>query len=173
METASLEYLLVPVPPLPEQRAIAAVLSKIQAAVEVQDKIVATLKELKAATMAKLFREGLRGEPLKQTEIGEIPESWGVVQLAELCTADGGFIQTGPFGSQLHSSDYVHNGVPIVNPTHLENDRIRHASIPQVTRADAERLHRQCRRSPTSPGAAVAISFSVSRRAKILAWQAL
>ncbi len=59
-----------------EQRSIAAVLSKIQAAVEVQDKIVATLKELKAATMAKLFREGLRGEPLKQTEIGEIPESW-------------------------------------------------------------------------------------------------
>lgn len=47
------------VPPLPEQRAIAAVLSKIQAAVEVQEKIVATLKELKAATTAKLFREGV------------------------------------------------------------------------------------------------------------------
>lgn len=56
-----------------EQRAIAAVVSKIQAAVEMQEKIVATLKELKAATMAGLFREGLRGEPLKQIEIGEIP----------------------------------------------------------------------------------------------------
>jgi type I restriction enzyme, S subunit len=84
MGTASLESLLVPVPPLAEQRAIAAVLAKIQAAVEVQDKIVATLKELKAATMAKLFREGLRGEPLKQTEIGEIPESWDVVRVGEL-----------------------------------------------------------------------------------------
>lgn len=49
----------MPFPPLPEQRAIAAVLSKIQAVMEVQDKIVATLKELKAATMAKLFREGI------------------------------------------------------------------------------------------------------------------
>jgi len=48
-----------PIPPHPEQRAIAAVLSKIQAAVEVQDKLVATLKELKAATMARLFREGI------------------------------------------------------------------------------------------------------------------
>ena len=42
-----------PLPPLPEQRAIAAVLAKIQAAVEVQDKLVATLKELKAATMLR------------------------------------------------------------------------------------------------------------------------
>lgn len=74
----------VAAPPLPEQRAIAAVLSKVQAAVEVQDKLVATLKELKAATMTKLFREGLRCEPLKQTEVGEIPESWGVVRLGEI-----------------------------------------------------------------------------------------
>lgn len=73
-----------PVPPLPEQRAIAAVLSKIQVAMEVQDKLVTKLKELKAATMAKLFREGLHGEPLKQTEVGEIPRSWEVVQF-EAC----------------------------------------------------------------------------------------
>jgi type I restriction enzyme S subunit len=90
METASLESLLMPVPPPPEQRAIAAVLAKIQAAVEVQDKLVATLKELKAATMAKLFREGLRGEPLKQTEIGEIPESWEVVRLGDLLRLKSG-----------------------------------------------------------------------------------
>src|SRR3989304_1328943 len=48
-------------PPLAEQGAIAGVLAKIQAAVEVQEKIVATLKELKAATMAKAFRAGRRG----------------------------------------------------------------------------------------------------------------
>lgn len=81
---ASLASFSHPIPSLPEQRAIATVLAKIQAAVEVQDKIVATLKELKAATMAKLFREGLRGEPLKQTEIGEIPESWGLKPIGEL-----------------------------------------------------------------------------------------
>ena len=72
------------VPPLHEQRAIAGVLSKLQTVVELQDRTVATLKELKAATMAKLFREGLRGEPLKQTEIGEIPESWEVRRLGSL-----------------------------------------------------------------------------------------
>lgn len=75
----------VQLPPLAEQRAIAGVLAKIQKAVEIQEKIVARLKELKAATMAKLFREGLRGEALKQTEIGEIPESWAVVRMGAVC----------------------------------------------------------------------------------------
>ncbi len=78
------------VPPLLEQRASAAVLAKIQAAVEVQEKIVGTLKELKAATMTKLFREGLRGEPLKQTEIGEIPEHWNVIQLGKIAQIGNG-----------------------------------------------------------------------------------
>ncbi len=129
-------------PPVSEQQAIAEVLSKIQAAIEVQDGIVATLKELKAATMAKLFREGLRGEPLKQTEIGEIPESWEVVDLRELCVGADGFIQTGPFGSQLHASDYIADGIPIVNPTHIGEGRIRHEGIPKISKADADRLQR-------------------------------
>ena len=73
-----------PVPPVQEQRAIAGLLSKILAAVELQEQIVATLNELKASTMAKLFREGLRGEPLKQTEIGEIPKSWDVVNMGSI-----------------------------------------------------------------------------------------
>lgn len=139
---ASLASFSHTIPSPPEQRAIAAVLAKIHAAVEVQDKIVATLKELKAATMAKLFREGLRSEPLKQTEIGEMPESWEVVFLGELCTGSAGFIQTGPFGSQLHASDYIDDGVPIVNPTHMDADRIQYANIPKISKLDAERLKR-------------------------------
>ncbi len=86
-----LSTILISKPSLSEQRAIAAVLSKIQAAVEVQDSIVARLRELKAATMAKLFREGLRGEPVKQTEIGEIPESWAVSRFGDFATLQRGY----------------------------------------------------------------------------------
>jgi type I restriction enzyme, S subunit len=78
-------------PPLPEQQAIAGVLSKLEGVVEVQDRIVATLKELKAATLAKLFHEGLRSEPLKDTEIGGIPESWEVVSLQNVVELQRGF----------------------------------------------------------------------------------
>jgi type I restriction enzyme S subunit len=79
------------VPPLPEQRAIARVLSKLQEAVEVQDRIIATLKELKAATLAKLFREGLRGQvETTETAYGEIPAHWSVSRLDQCAEVQTG-----------------------------------------------------------------------------------
>ena len=66
-------------PPLDEQRQIAQVLSAVQRAIERQERLIALTAELKKALMHKLFTEGTRGEPLKQTEIGPVPESWDVV----------------------------------------------------------------------------------------------
>lgn len=76
LSASRLRQLAVPVPEPREQRAIAHILDRIQAAIEVEERIVLRLKELKSATMAKVFREGLRGERLKKTEIGEMPEGW-------------------------------------------------------------------------------------------------
>ena len=42
------------------------------------------------------------------------------VQLADVCEA----ILTGPFGSSLHQSDYISNGIPIINPQNIVNGRI-------------------------------------------------
>ena len=111
------------VPPLAEQRAIAALLSKIQAAVEVREKIVATLKELKAATMAKLFREGLHGESLKQTEIGEIPESWELMLLGNVAS-----IERGKFAHRPRNAPQFYGGeIPFIQTGDVTkaNGRIR------------------------------------------------
>ena len=75
----------VVIPPLPEQRAIASVLHAIQEAKFARQKEIALERERKAALMDHLFSYGTKGEPRKQTEIGEIPESWGAVRLNELC----------------------------------------------------------------------------------------
>jgi len=71
----------ISLPPLPEQKKIAAVLLKIQRAIQTQEKIIQSVRDLKKSTMQHLFTHGLRGEKTKMTEIGEIPESWEVVEL--------------------------------------------------------------------------------------------
>lgn len=86
-----LKSLFIPLPPLPEQKNIAHILSRIQQAIETQEQIIKTTQELKKALMQKLFTEGLsafggtNGEPQKQSafggEIGPIPESWEVIEI--------------------------------------------------------------------------------------------
>jgi type I restriction enzyme S subunit len=81
---------LIPIPTLPEQKKIAEILSTVQRAIEEQERIIQTTTELKKALMQKLFTEGLRNEPQKQTEIGPIPESWEVVPLGSLAKVGNG-----------------------------------------------------------------------------------
>ena len=132
----------LPLPPLPEQRKISHILSTVQQSIEAQERIIQTTTELKKALMQKLFTEGLRNEPPKQTEIGPVPESWEEITLGELCEKPDGALQTGPFGSQLHKSDYQETGVAVVNPTHLTGNRINHEVVPRVSEEVANRLKR-------------------------------
>ena len=73
----------IPLPPLSEQRAIAHVLQTIQEAKFTRQREIALERERKAALMDVLFSHGTKDEPRKQTEIGEIPESWETMRLAE------------------------------------------------------------------------------------------
>ena len=82
--------LVVPLPPLPEQRKIAAVLGLVQRAIEQQERLLALTTELKKTLLHKLFTEGLRGEAQKQTEIGPVPESWELVPLGSLAKVGNG-----------------------------------------------------------------------------------
>jgi hypothetical protein len=66
----------LPLPPIDEQEKTAAVLWKIQNAVEIEDAIVRNARDLKKSVLRRLFTQGLRGEPLKETEIGLMPKGW-------------------------------------------------------------------------------------------------
>ena len=77
--------------PLPEQKKIAEILSTVQRAIEEQGRVIQTTTELKKALMQKLFTEGLRNEPQKQTEIGPVPDSWEVVDLGDVINLFAGY----------------------------------------------------------------------------------
>lgn len=64
--------------------------------------------------------------------------SWGKVTLGNISS----IIQTGPFGSQLHQSDYSEEGTPVVMPKDLVNGHISEASIARVSEDHVNRLSR-------------------------------
>lgn len=65
-------------------------------------------------------------------------EEWKKVKLGEI-SAD---IQTGPFGSQLHMSDYSEKGIPVVMPKDMINGKITEENIARVTDNHVKRLNR-------------------------------
>jgi len=117
-----------PIPPLPEQRAIAAYLDReterIDALVEKKERLIELLEEKRTAVISHAVTKGLDADAeMKDSGVewlGEIPAGWEVVKLKYLAHS----LQTGPFGSQLHSGDYISGGTPVLNPSHLRGGQI-------------------------------------------------
>lgn len=105
-----LESTPIPFPPLPEQKTIAHILSTVQRAIEAQERIIQTTTELKKALMHKLFTEGLRNEPQKQTEIGPVPESWATPTVESVCTIRASAMSY----SHLEKAPTVSDGVRVI-----------------------------------------------------------
>ena len=88
LESADLGELPIPLPPLPEQRKIAAILSSVDDAIEASQAVIDQLQVVKKAMMAELLTKGLPGrhKKFKQTEIGEVPEEWSFGDVGEVAS---------------------------------------------------------------------------------------
>ena len=62
--------------------------------------------------------------------------NWEQKVLGDISTS----IQTGPFGSQLHQSDYSDEGIPVVMPKDLIRGMVSEESIAQISKEHVERL---------------------------------
>jgi restriction endonuclease S subunit len=66
----------------------------------------------------------------------KLPQNWKESRLGEMA-----LVQTGPFGSQLHESDYVADGTPIITVENLVGGKITFTtSTPMVSASDVRRL---------------------------------
>jgi len=115
-------------PPLDEQRAIAAFLdretARIDALTEKKRRQIELLYEKRSALISHAVTKGLDpNAPMKDSGIewlGQIPAHWALSRLGRIAVN----LQTGPFGSQLHAADYVEDGVPAINPANLQGGEI-------------------------------------------------
>ena len=118
----------LPCPDDESQRLIADYLDRetvrIDALVAEKEKMLALLEEKRAALISRAVTRGLDPTaPLKPSGLdwlGDIPKHWDVIQVRFACPS----LQTGPFGSQLHAEEYIDNGIPVINPAHLKDNKI-------------------------------------------------
>ncbi|QRF24572.1 restriction endonuclease subunit S [Alicyclobacillus sp. TC] len=113
----------VPVPPADAQRSISSFLdhetAKLDQLVEKKQRLIELLQEKRQALITQAVTKGLDPNvPMKDSGIpwlGEVPAHWEIAKTSRVAIS----IQTGPFGSQLHTEDYVDDGIPVINPSHL------------------------------------------------------
>ena len=103
-----LKELVIPIPPLSLQSRIVSELDGIHSIIEKKRE---QLKELDALAQSIFY--DMFGDPI-QNEKG-----WEVKKIKEIS-----IVKIGPFGSLLHTSDYISGGIPLVNPVHMQDEKI-------------------------------------------------
>lgn len=119
-----LRELTVMLPPLAEQKVIADKLDELLAQVESTkarlDAIPAILKSFRQSVLAAAV-SGKLTEENEERNFKTLGEA-------------GVTVKTGPFGSALHKKEYVIDGIPLINPMHINNGAIAPANHMTVTK---------------------------------------
>jgi type I restriction enzyme, S subunit len=113
-------------PPLAEQRAITAVLRAVQDAIATRRREAALERERKAALMQHLFTHGTRGEKLKETAVGKIPQSWQVKPLKSCAMVQTGVTK----GQRLGNADTI--TVPYLRVANVQDGYLDLSEIKEI-----------------------------------------
>ncbi|HCG5556755.1 TPA: restriction endonuclease subunit S [Vibrio parahaemolyticus] len=127
INTNILENLEVNVPPLPEQKKIAAILTSVDDVIEKTQAQIDKLKDLKTGMMQELLTRGVSvdGKPhtdFKDSPVGRIPKGWACERLESLLVVGKNSMRSGPFGSALLKHELVPKGHPYlgIDNVHVE-----------------------------------------------------
>lgn len=163
LNTGILSAVPIRLPPLQTQLDIAAMLGALDDSIILLRETNATLEAIAQALFKSWFvdfdpvRAKLEGRVpegmdeataalfpagFEESELGAVPRGWHASTLAEQTLNHGGTIQTGPFGSQLHASDYCEFGTPVAMPKDIANRRINTSSVARVAVEHVTRLAR-------------------------------
>lgn len=125
----------LPVPPIEEQRKIVesfnALTKRINILTQINDNLAAGIQAL----FEKLFQD--EGVSLSEILIKEKPAPVGWIDSKIEHYAN---LQTGPFGTQLHSDEYVAYGTPIINVKNIGHGHVIPDNLDYLSEETCERL---------------------------------
>ncbi len=157
-----LRKIRIPLPPLPEQRKIAEILSTWDEAIALTEALIAALQRRKQALMQLLLTGQVRfpgfvnSEEYQETEFGSIPTDWDYIQIGQIansvsnrntdgdelpvlsCTKYDGLVDSLEyFGRQIYSDDLstyklVHHGQFAYATNHIEEGSIGYQDLYDV-----------------------------------------
>lgn len=141
-----IKNIIVAAPAMKEQGLIIQFLdqqcAQIDSLIEKKQRMVDLLDEKRRAVITQAVTRGLDPTvPMKDSGVewlGMVPKGWEIKRLGVISQ----FIQTGPFGSQLHSEDYIESGTPVINPSHIQNGKIVPDYRCSIDKYNEIRLHR-------------------------------
>jgi type I restriction enzyme S subunit len=124
-----------PLPPLPEQRRIAAILDQADALRAKRREALAQLDRLTQGIFVEMFGD-LAGN------------GWAMSTVESMAKPDKGSIRTGPFGSQLLHSEFVDEGVAVLGIDNAVKNEFRWGE----SRFISEQKYRELKRYKVFPG---------------------
>jgi type I restriction enzyme S subunit len=113
-----------------EQASIAKLLWSLFGLCMAAGRGATSASSLKRAAMEQLFTRGLRGEKLKETESGPIPESWSIAEFGEVRE----FLQ---YGTSVHCTSDP-GGYPVLRIPNIEPGRVNSAELKYCDLAPAQ-----------------------------------
>ncbi len=148
---SNLGGMIVPLPPLPEQRRIAEILDTLDEAIRKTEQVIAKLQQMKQGLLHDLLTRGIdehgelrdperHPEQFEDSPLGRIPGGWEVVPIVAYGSGGPSSVVNGPFGSDLLTSELRAKGVPVIYIRDVRENRYRRVSVVHVTPKKARSL---------------------------------
>ncbi|WP_445636782.1 hypothetical protein NSTC745_01743 [Nostoc sp. DSM 114161] len=104
-----LKQVKIPVPPLPEQKKIAEILSSVDEAIASTQAVIDQTRKVKQGLLQQLLTCGIGHTRFKESAIGQIPEAWEVKTAGEVCQliTKGTTPRDGNFSKELGDVPYL------------------------------------------------------------------
>ena len=125
----------IPLPPLEEQRRIAAILDKADAVRRKRQSAIALTEELLRSAFLEMFDTS-------------VAKSWEMATVEQLLASKTGAIRTGPFGSQLLHSEFTSQGIAVLGIDNVVKNQFQWVQL----RFISEKKYEQLKRYTVSPG---------------------